>query len=336
VSTFLTALENVDLTPLLLLVLAFAPSVTIAIGPPMLTLGGLVDMLIGSGADALRRELEVWLDAVDDAIDGAAAVLLGVIGQLLLSRKIAMWHGKIAALRAILRIVVRPARRMTAETALPSLAGVSFPNVYDAFFGPGAHPIGPALIALRDEVQTGVHDILGAGVGFLNDLGDAFSRAAAGASVLGSPEQYRLIGERASGLAESLFGPDAAELRRRIATRPPDVLARAFESWVARGGFDIIGAAIPLYVAEMRRFWDEEADRAATEAPAEEIVLPTSPHITARRAQLGRVFMPRLVIRAPGRALDDELVGVVAARFKEAVEGAFQTGQTRLAAATGG
>jgi hypothetical protein len=118
-----------------------------------------------------------------------------------------------------------------------------------------------------------------------------------------------------------------------MAARGPDPLAQAFERWIVHGGFYLVGAAIPQYVRTMFSYWQAQVTPQSAEPPAAGEVIPphpTSPHILARRARLGRVQMQRLTIRAPVRALDEGLTVDIALSFREAIAQAYATGQLVL------
>jgi hypothetical protein len=136
------------------------------------------------------------------------------------------------------------------------------------------------------------------------------------------------FGRDAAGLANRLYDDQIRTLGERIQAQP----IGAFERWLAGDGFRIIQAAIPLYIAEMRAWWREQA-RAGEESMVE--ITPTSPHILARRVRLGRVRVPRLTLRANGRAHDEALVRELAQRFHDAVRAAYSDGQRELAQIAG-
>ena len=103
-------------------------------------------------------------------------------------------------------------------------------------------------------------------------------------------------------------------------------LAGSLEAALALGGFHLVGAAIPHYVRALREFWQSQPEE-ATQAAAP----PTSPQILARRAQLSRVLVPSVSIRAPRRALDGELSRELLAHFRSAVSAAFRNGEAQFA-----
>jgi len=117
-------------------------------------------------------------------------------------------------------------------------------------------------------------------------------------------------------------------LRQRMAKQTVDMVAQEFEKRVARGGFYIVGAAIPLYIAEMQRYWQEQVKQSPKATPGK---LPTSPHKVAGRQKLGLVRVPRIIIQARDRALDGSLTSEIVTRFQKAIVDAYQTGDAQLA-----
>ncbi|WP_143144996.1 hypothetical protein [Streptomyces humi] len=189
-----------------------------------------------------------------------------------------------------------------------------------------APELGPALTgavgALGTGFRTAVRGALTATAAGLGELADGSIAAQRGATRLPGLDG---IGERSAELADRVFGEES---RRQRAARPAGGIARAFESWLANGGFTVVGAVIDGYVAGL-------VDRAREPLPATGH-LPTSPRIL-RRAALGRVVMPRLTLRVgSGADLDDDLADAVATAFAGAVQDAYRTGERRLRVLTEG
>ncbi|MFF3450530.1 hypothetical protein ACFYXJ_25700 [Streptomyces sp. NPDC002667] len=188
-----------------------------------------------------------------------------------------------------------------------------FPRLIDPALGPA---LAGAVGALGDGLRTAARGALTGTAAGLAGLADA--SLAARRDARGIPDLDR-VGDRSAALADRVFGD---EIRRQGTAPPPDGLARTFGTWLADGGFVVIGAVVDGYVAAL-------ADRAA--AP-----LPTSPRIL-RRAALGRVVLPRLTLRVrTGGDLDEDLADTVAAAFAGAVRDAFRTGERRLRVLTEG
>jgi hypothetical protein len=126
-------------------------------------------------------------------------------------------------------------------------------------------------------------------------------------------------------MVRDLMEPEYAQLGAAPAPTGLEGLAGVLEQALAAGGFYIVGAAIPAYVAAMDDFWSRARPATAPRTPPAE--RPTSPRILQRRARLALVRVPRLTIRAPGRVLDGQLIGEVVARFRQAVAEAYRTGE---------
>lgn len=272
------------------------------------TLGDLFDPdKVGS----LQTKVSAAIEAIKAASDQ------DVVGPLI------RWKSRetlvrLEALKAILpQIGVTP--QIPDEAAPPDLSGLEAPNIYESFFG-GTTPSVQAA-ALRAQLTSAgpaltanVDKIFDAGIGALTTVSETLSKAGASAASVGSAARYREVALKAAATAESVFGADAA---RDALVRRKDPLAQAFESWLARSGFEFVGRVLPGYVAEMIDFWKKEAAK----NPAER---PTSPHIVARRAQIGRVRMPRMVIRiSEERELDKVLAVEVGDRVRFGVAQAF-------------
>jgi hypothetical protein len=309
----LEAILNFDLMPIFLGALGIPGAVLSLIpGIPSLTIDDLISMLLGFGRVAAREVISSFLLSLE---------LNPVIQALGAFTSI---RSRIRALRALLRMTLT-ARPFIAETALPTTLA-PFPDIYSAFFGPGAPNLRGALASAGTVLQSDIGNLFTSASDFLLATSRAMSRTAERAAQLESPERFASIRESAGRMSSQLFDPISAELRQRMSERS-DGLARGFERFVAGGAFDIIAGAIPLYVGQMMHYWldhtEEEISRPA----------PTSPHILARRAGLRRVRFPRLIIRAPGRQLDADLVTQISARFKEAIEGAYTRGLAQAATA---
>lgn len=312
----LEAIMDTDLMPFLVPLLGLPASVLYAAGAlPGFTLGDVLDATGHAVRITLRSALTGFIETVRGAV-----LALGPAGWILYHRM--GLRRRLDLLQQIVdALFQRPAAYPT-ETAAFRLP-TRLPNLSALVLGPDPGRFGRALVDMARGMTSEVREIIDAGAAFLTDIGRHFERTSAEAAQLGSPEAYRALALRAEHLSGLTFGPQVEELQRRIEERAPDPVAQAFEGWITQGGFEIVGNAIPLYVAEMRQYW--LAQQAAGEEPMITIT-PTSPHIIARRVQLGRVRMRRLVIEAQGRALDDQLVGAVAGNFKEAVEQAYSRG----------
>lgn len=217
-----------------------------------------------------------------------------------------------------LREVIGVAAQWTpfgAEAAPPDLTGIEFPNLYDAFFtGPDADAMRLNLMKAGPSLKNNLNSIFDGGITALTNFGDEMSKAGTEAARVGPSSQYLKAADRAAKLAETAFGADAM---RANMVRRKDPIATAFELWFKDHGFEFAGKVLPKFVAEMIEFWKKEASK----PPAER---PTSPHILARRAQIDRVRVPRLMIRVnEERELGKSLAVEVAARAQSGVAKAF-------------
>jgi hypothetical protein len=163
--------------------------------------------------------------------------------------------------------------------------------------------------------------VLGAGIQAMDRIASAFAQESENVTKMSSVAAYKGLRDRAAHSADVVFGDQLRDLKAQKAANTDAEVAKAFESWVTTSQF------IPLYVAEMDRFWREK------EEVGEELTVPltpTSPHKLAKRAQLGRVRMKELTLKVPGRALDEALVKLVAGRFRDEVRSAYAKGKRRF------
>jgi hypothetical protein len=278
-----------------------------------------VDDLITVGTDLARAEARKDLTAIAEAVNLA-------VQTLPLPDSIS---DRVAAVPTLIWNALRPPRDLPAEAARPTWPpGYGFPNLYETVFAPGLPGLRKAFSDFATTLPQNVGDIAAAGSAALDILGDQFAEEGARAALAGSEERYRRLAEKAGSQARMVFGTDIDALQTHIAEQGPDPVAESFGDWVATGGFQVVQAALPAYLREIRAFWREK------EARGEELTVRidmTSPHILARRAKLARVKMKTLAIDASERPLDSDLAAEVAARFRDAVQQAFATGTQRLA-----
>lgn len=320
------AVLNFDLMPLILAALGLPGRIIALIGsPPPLTIADLLGLYASVGRISARAALNIWLNALETILRGAEYITD--------EPHVAMVRRRVAALADLMNVALQPMATYPTFTRPPAYSGANFPNIYDAFFGgPAAVDLRRRLAAFQGNAIGDIGGILGAGAELLGGLGTAFDRSSDEAARLGSPRRYQRLAEDATRLAETALGDQVAELSRRGAQESANPVAASFERWLINGGFELIGAAIPLYINEMRRYW--HAVVAEETADAASGTLPTSPHILARRVQLGAVRVPGLTIRAHGRDLNDELVAMIATRFRSAVAEAYHTGERVLGVET--
>jgi hypothetical protein len=271
---------------------------------PKVTVDDLISFLIGEAALDIRDTILSFLGAASDALWLAGADDL---------------RAKVDDLAAIVGIVLTPTPFAMPPDVMPTTPLAGFPDVYEAFFGGGrAATFLAAIDRFGVESRAGIRTALGGAQTALASLGTTFAAEADRAATMGSVAEMRRMAGHAGETAERVFGPEAARVREQMAARRPDQLAAAFESAITSGGFALIGNAIPAYVVQMRRFWEQRRP------PVEH---PTSPHILARHGRLGAVRVPRIEVRAPGRTPNRELAAAVSARFHDAIGDAYLSGR---------
>lgn len=207
------------------------------------------------------------------------------------------------------------------ETARPRIPRM--PNFYNLLFGVAPGVLGAEVSGFGRALAANIRGLFENVSGTLSHLGEVFSRTAADFARTGPAGRMRQFAEESAGLANGMYEFQIRALGDRIEAAP----IGAFERWLAGNGFRIIEAAIPMYIGEMRRWWRERA-MAGEESYVE--LTPTSPHILARRARLGRVRVPRLTLRAHDRAHDEPLVRELAQRFRDAIGQAYADGRRQL------
>lgn len=208
------------------------------------------------------------------------------------------------------------------ETAAPRVTPM--PNFYDLLFGAPPSDIADQVRGFGAALAGNVRALFERVAGTLRGFASVFATTAADLARTGPAGRMAGFGRDAAGMANDLYDDQIRALGGRIAATPTG----PFERWLAGNGFRIIERAIPIYVEEMHAYWQEQS-RSGDEPYLE--ITPTSPHILARRARLGRVRVPRLTLRANGRAHDDALVAELARNFHDAVQDAYSDGQRELA-----
>jgi hypothetical protein len=230
---------------------------------------------------------------------------------------------RIKGLRLILHQFYTPVH-LPPEAKPPDLSALHLPNLYDAFFGPGAINLRGRLASLGSGLRSSLPPLFDTTIQTLNQSSQLFRLRAEQAAHGGSLAEYGRLYAQSEKLAHDFFGAQQDELRKRTAV---DGVARAFDEWVIHGGFYVIGAAIPLYIREMQQYWQQQKAKRQHTAGEE---LPTSQHILAERKHVGRVRVPRVIIHAPTSELDDTLIAEIVTQFSNAVVCAYQTGQHRF------
>ena len=291
---------------------------------------GLGDLLDASGHNvntALELKLNLALDAAEAALD---RLTLG-IPFLLISDTYRFLYRELHRARRLVRELFDSHGSGSALPVLRETAPLRFhsdmPNVGDTLFRDHAAGLHAVVDRLGMALRRGASGALSRTERGFGRLADEF---AADAGRVGVARGLDRIGARSDALADLVFGPEVTAQREAVRTRVTDAVARAFESWLADGGFLVVGGVIDGYVRELASYWRAQLTE-GTELTAP--ITPTSPHLLRKRAVLGRVVVPRLTLRAaPGRELDEELANAVAAQFAAAVRDAHRTGRERLRA----
>ena len=322
-------------------------------------LGGIVDYVPSLGLDELldsagdKVNLAKYIEWMN-VLDAAEAVLIagtgvwgfltGAIGLFLARKKIAYGFRQIGRTRRLMNalfpglswgpfglmpIGIIPKAHFL-EEAPPLEFKSQFPNLYETLMGGGRAARFIAIIdGLQHSVDFNLTEAMRQARNGLGELSTVFSEAAAEAARFRGDRRLLRAADSANELADKVFGPEVKREREGVANRKADPLALAFEKWLATGGFQLIGAVIPVYVREMAQYWRRQVE-AGEELTAP--LTPTSPHILRKRAVLGKVVVPRITLHsAPRECLDEPLVEFMADGFVQAVERAFSRGQTRLA-----
>jgi hypothetical protein len=228
------------------------------------------------------------------------------------------------------KVLIRILRR---ATRLPRFLGplpptptppkvTPLPNLVDRFFGGSITAWTNMIGRIRDAIQGAVDDILSGTIGGLTAASDRFAKLRDEAANLDLTERFADVVSTSESRTRQLMAPHTRWIAAHAGPTGLEGIAGAFEDVLAHGGFDVVGAAIPAYIGSLRDLWEPEV--AAGGAP------PTSPHIVARHARLALVHMPRLTVRAIGRALDETLRTDIAARAQAAVADAYQRAMTNL------
>jgi len=296
------------------------PIIGSVIGPlavvvPEITIDDLITFNTDVARVAARTLLPPFFSAVNAALD-VADVLPGGVGR------------RLHALPDLIRNALRepdPYPHETGPVQWPPGAG--FPQVFNAFSGPGLANFRGAINHLGNAAAGMARDILGVGSVALNIIGDEFAAQADNAARIRSIDRFRALTATAENQARAVFGPDADTLRQQINTKPADKVAGAFESWFSFANFQALGEVIPAYARQLRELWQEKAEHGDDPTVRLDI---TSPRILAEHASLAGVSVRRVVIDGSGRPLDGDLLAEVARQFRGAVQQAYLDGQTRL------
>lgn len=297
------AFMGFDVMPFIL-ALVFPPWVlAILPSPPELTIDDLVSLMISGGVGVARGTLLGFLAAADGA--------LWLIGE-------EEYRAKVQDLAEVFRIVLTPRPFTLPADLRPGFVMAGFPDLSAPFGGSRGRALLESFDRLGLDLRRSVEGTLAGATDLLEGFAGTVAGEAERSASFASPARIRGMIERSRSLADEVFGGEQATLEARIAGRRPDELGAAFERAVAEGGIAVAGAAIPIYVGRMRRFWGTR--RAA--APR-----PTSPHILARHGRLGVVRCPRMTMRVRGGTPDAALATLVATRFRDQVGEVYRLGR---------
>lgn len=290
------------------------------------TVDDLIEVGTGTVNFVLYGSLKAAIIAARVTLHGASlSRFVPFVGSKLNSaRRKALWA--LGLVEQIVDALFRDTGGPMVETAAPTITPM--PNLYDLLFNAPPSDLANEVRSFGRALAVNVRGLFERVSGVLRNLADVFSRTASDLARTGPAGRMERFGRDAAGLANQLYDDQIRALGGRIQDQP----IGAFERWLAGNGFEIIQRAIPLYIAEMRAYWREQA-RAGVESMVE--ITPTSPHILARRVRLGQVRMPRLTLRANGRAHDEALVRELARNFHDAVRAAYSDGQRQLAQIAG-
>lgn len=341
-----SAIWDTDLLPVILIYLGLPGAVPIEM---LLHQAGLVTFTLGDLIDAQRATARAALTVFLGLVEGALAVGSGVEAagrraQDLDPRNLIprIWHGRpifpshpntlaavrgrVTALRQVVGIALRPMIPLPPEVARPSWPR-TFPNLADTLFPGGGAELQAFFAQAGLAVRGVVGSIFRTGQDTLLHLSATATGLSADARTLGSAAQVAQQDAFAARMARLVFGPQITELQRRAAG-PADPLALAFEQHVRSAGFDLAGGVLWGFVVEMLEAWDRRAEEGGG---ASQRITPTSPHILARHARVGRAQMQALTLRAPGHSMDRALARRIADEFGRQVSAAYDAAQVELA-----
>jgi hypothetical protein len=155
----------------------------------------------------------------------------------------------------------------------------------------------------------------------LDTAADTFDRAAAGAARSSLGPIFRRIVNQADEIATGLFPLEAARVPNAL-----EPLAERFGTAML-GAFSalqqVVGGYLGFVLAEWRAHLNANED-----TPVE--VNATSPRILLKRARLGRVHLPEMVIHLSGHTPSASTAGLVARRFAGEIRAAYARGDARL------
>lgn len=266
-----------------------------------------------------------WLNQIKGNLRSAASGVLGDNAADLAAEYI---ESELAPIRDVLtQALAKPSVDVAETSAFTDLRLPGFPDL-GGILTRWIAPLRGSVSGFIDTLGLESAAVVDSGIGALDALALRFDRAAASALRGPSAKTYLALAAGAAASATRLFpdadaqGSDPGSALGGIATK--------FDAWVARAGIEVVGAALPFYIIEMHRYFEERersGEQSTVRLPGDlPKDFPTSPHIMAAHPMLGRTLVPRMTINARGRALDDALVDEVAAKFMSGVQAAHRSG----------
>lgn len=217
----------------------------------------------------------------------------------------------------------------------------AFPSLFADLIGTGPGSLLGIMKSLLGMTKTLVTDILLVGEALLVDAERRFDQLRQDAANLDLSASFKYLAVDSNRVVDRLLAPELERLDEQGGPTGFERMSGILAGVLVRGGFEMVGASIRGYVLELDRFW--RAEKVAEELGGGAVVdsksssasrpTATSPHKLSRRARLGTVRVPRVAIKARGRALDQNLQQQVAGRVRRAVAEAHAAGRLRLAEA---
>jgi hypothetical protein len=263
---------------------------------------------------ALNRIVQDLIDTLDGLLTFVDALDLSGLSE------------RLDRLRDVSRFLLsRPTERLV-ETALIAPPD-SFPNIGSTLFGSARlSALRAKLQGMAGDVSDNIRDALDSGSRALWRESELFDQASDVAARRGPSIPIEQIAARATAQATGVFGEEMTQLRRDVANKGKDQLAERFESWLALGGFELIGQVVPQYIGAMLAEWRRQEVEGTELTTLLKVDDQTSPHILAARAALGTARIKKITVNAQRRELDDKLIAEIASAFQSAIAGAFTSG----------
>jgi hypothetical protein len=298
---------NFNLTPIIMAIVGGVAGAILSVVKPLPPIT-LLDLMQGTARVILRE----FIDTIAGLASLSPVAMLFDIPT------------RLSALGRAVDILLSPIGPRKASPPLP-IVPKAFPSIFDMWFkSASAATLQKTLGDLAANVPGELSDIIDAAAMAVEQASSRFDDMAAAAAHAGSLTEFMTVASRAAEQAEQLFGPEARELRKRVAAGTTDVVASTFESWLATGGFFTVGSVLEQYVFQMLETFRKQEEKGEDVTV---IITKTSPQILAKKAALARARMKEMTLDARGRRLDDGLVAEIASFFRSAVQDAYLTGR---------